>query len=290
MKRLVCVILSIVLVVGVFTACSKSDDSNTADLENVNFTVDYHYDDIDESSRRAYEKLCNAVIAGDSEVKFNTSMKNDVYQLFYTSFPLYALVDSLEILDDSTGVSITYTNDAEEHIAKVNQFLNKIEEIKTECGYGEVSIDRYIFNVYTYLTKNIQYDSSVITTFDTAIEGKGYSASICSLFEYLVLQGGGKASHIVGSAQIISYVEYQGQWYYFNPSLDIQKNQGSALTGFAMDSSRTGVSDYKFTNDDQVEEVTDNTFDKLKNSVSYEDNDDSVTVACGNESLVLNFN
>ncbi|MCH5320427.1 MAG: hypothetical protein J1E36_01610 [Eubacterium sp.] len=293
MKRLICVIISLVMIISVFTACSKADNSDTNQKNQENITIDTHYADIDESAVRAYEKLCDAVINYENEVKFNISLLDDVSQLFYTCFPLYPLVESIDFLEDQTGVSVTYVNSEEEHLSLVSQFFDKIEEIKAQCEYGSVNTDRYIFNVYTYITQNISIDNSVITTFDTALQGRGYSAPICSLFEYLVLQGGGKASHIMNldaGANIISYVEFKGEWYYFNPVLDIQKNQGSSLIGFAMNDSRVGGLEFNYTDESPVDKATDNTFDKLESSVSYALEGDKVNVICAdNESFVLDF-
>lgn len=293
MKKLISVIISLVMIIGIFTACSKADDSNTNQDNKANITIDTHYADIDESAVRAYEKLCEAVINYEKEVKFNISLLDDVSRLFYTCFPLYPLVESIDYLEDQTGVLITYVNTEEEHSALVSQFFDKIEEIKTQCEYGKVNTDRYIFNLYTYITQNISIDSSVITTFDTALQGKGYSAPICSLFEYLVLQGGGKASHIVNyeaGVNIISYVEFKGQWYYFNPVLDIQKGTGNSLIGFAMNDSRVGGVQFNYTDESPVDKVTDNTFDKLENSVSYILDGDKVNVMCKDDGFVLEFN
>lgn len=291
MKKAVSIILSMVLILGVFTACSGSSEQND-DAEEFNITVDTHYAEVDESSVRAYEKLCRAVIAGETEVKFNTSLINDVNRLFYTCFPLYSLVEVINITEDSSGVTITYKNSTEEHLSLVSQFFDKVEEIKSACGYGEVGTDRYIFNLYTYFTENVQIDNSVLTSFDTVMQGRGYSSAICSAFEYLVLQGGGKASHIINSAgaqNAVSLVEFKGQWYYFNPALDIEKNQGKALTGFAMNSGRAGTGEFYHTDETPAEEVTDDTFDSLKGSDSFEIDGNSVKVSCGGESFVIDF-
>ena len=294
MKKTVCTIISLVMIISVFSACSKDDNTKNEQKTQQNITLDSHYENTDESAVRAYEKLCNAVIAGEKEVKFNISLIDSVNQLFYTCFPLYPLVESIDILADSSGVKVTYKNSDEEHLSLVSQFFDKIDTIKAECEYGKVNNDRYIFNVYTYITKNFSLDNSVLTTFDTVIQGKGYSAPICSLFEYLVLQGGGRASHIlsVNSAEgIISYAEFKGKWYYFNPVLDIKNNKGNALTGFAMNDSRAGGSDFKYTDESPVDKVTDKAFDKLKNSKLYEIDGNKVNVTCGdNSSFVIEFN
>ena len=293
MKKLVCAIISVVMITVMFTACSNKENSET-EKTDINVTIDSHYQSTDESAKRAYEKLCNAVIKGEKEVKFNVSLMDSVNQLFYTCFPLYPLVESINVLDDSSGVKVTYKNSDEEHLKLVSRFFEKIDEIKAQCGYGKVNTDRYIFNVYTYITKNFSVDNSVLTTFDTVMQGKGYSAPICSLFEYLVLQGDGNSSHIMNvnsAAGIISYAEFKGKWYYFNPVLDIENNKGNALTGFAMNDSRAGGSDFKYTDESPVDKVTDKTFDKLKNSKSYEIDGNKVNVTCGdNSSFVIEFN
>lgn len=300
MKKAISLLLSAIFILSAFTACTKSDSTASDDNQptdnstrQLQFTVDSHYDNIDESAVRAYEKICSAVMNGDKEVRFNTSLLDNVYNLFYTSFPLFSLVESIQILPDSSGISLTYKNSDEEHKAIITGFVGRINEIMEQCQYGKVSTDRYIFNVYTYITSNFALDNSVITVNDALADNKGYSAVLSSLFEYLVLQGGGKASHIINahSSSMISLVQFKGEWYYFNPSLDIRNNQGKALTGFAMNSDRAGNIEYSYTDDSVVAAVTDNTFDKLKNSISFEIADDKVNVICSNnESFMLELN
>ncbi|MDE6470973.1 MAG: hypothetical protein K2L19_08150 [Eubacterium sp.] len=158
MKKAISLLLSIILIMSAFTACTKGD-SNDSDnnqtssdigIEQVKFTIDSHYENIDESAVRAYEKVCSAVINGEKEVKFNTSLLDDVHDLFYTSFPLFSLVESIQILPDSSGISLTYKNPDEEHKTIVSGFLNKINEIMAQCQYGKVSTDRYIL-IYIHI-------------------------------------------------------------------------------------------------------------------------------------------
>lgn len=291
MKKIICIILSLAIVSVLFSACSNQEVQEPAERL---ITVDSHYADTDESVIRAYEKLCNAVIAGEKEVKFNTALTDDVYQLFYTCFPLYVLVDSIDALPDSSGVSVSYKNSDEEHLSLVNRFFDRLEEIKKACNYGNVNTDRYVFNVYTYITQNFIIDDSVLTAFDVIVNGRGYSAAICSAFEYIVLQGGGKAGHILnytGSSNIMSFAEFKGKIYYFNPALDIVDNQGNALKGFAMNSDRTGNLQFYYTDEAEAERVTDNTFDILKNSKSFKSEGNNVRVDCGGDNgFLLEFN
>lgn len=260
--------------------------------KNNNFTVDSHYADIDESTIRAYEKICNAVVNGENEVKLNMNMFDDIYKVFGTSFPLFSLVEAIEYLPDSSGIEIKYKNSPEEHLKIVGDFYERTGEIMQECGYGSVNTDRYIFNVYVYITSNFTVDNSVITIPDVLLNNKGYPAVLCSLFDYLVLQGGGKACRVmdVSSSSIISAAQFRGEWYYFNPSLDIKYNQGKALTGFAMEQSRVNQYSYTYTDNTPVDIVTGNSYEKLKSSSSFACENDKVYVDCvNNESFVLEF-
>lgn len=293
MKKFLSVILLLVFVMSIFAACSDAAKEDDASQDSdVNITVDSHYENIDESSVRAYEKLCTAVVNGDSKVKFNTSLLDDVNQLFYTCFPLYPLVESIDLTGDSTGVTITYKNTAEEHLELVNAFYDKVDEIMQACEYGKVSTDRYIFNVYTYITSNMQSDSSVVTAYDAIMQGKGYSAAICSAFEYLVLQGGGKASHVISASdgqKIMSAAEFKDGWYYFDPAADIEDNGGKALTGFAVSSDRDGLGSFNYTDGEPVDIQGSESFEKLAYSVSYTVDGDTVNVTCSDGQGEMNI-
>ncbi len=287
MKKYISLLLSIIVCLTVFAGCTKSG----SDSEYV-ITMDSHYDYVNDTAVRSYEKLCNAVINGEEEVRFNTAHMDEINQLFYTCFPLYPLVESIDILENNTGVGIKYKNDMDKHTELVSQFNDKISDIMKECRYSKVSTDEYIFNVYVYITSNFKIDSSIFTTFDTVVEGKGYNASINSLFEYLVLRGGGKASHIISStgSNIMSMVNFAGKSYFFDPAKEIEINSGTALVYFAMDTSRAaGV--FLYTDNTDVEKIEDDSFSKLALSESYTVKKSTVTVQCSDESeFVFNLN
>lgn len=287
MKKYISLLLSIIVCLTVFAGCTKSG----SDSEYV-ITMDSHYDYVNDTAVRSYEKLCNAVINGEEEVRFNTAHMDEINQLFYTCFPLYPLVESIDILENNTGVGIKYKNDMDKHKELVSQFNDKISDIMKECRYSKVSTDEYIFNVYVYITSNFKIDSSIFTTFDTVVEGKGYNASINSLFEYLVLRGGGKASHIISStgSNIMSMVNFAGKSYFFDPAKEIEINSGTALVYFAMDTSRAGGV-FLYTDNTDVEKVEDDSFSKLALSESYTVKKSTVTVQCSDESeFVFNLN
>lgn len=276
MKKLLSVLIAFVLCAAVFTGCTNSNKSS-----DMLITVDSHYDDVNETAMSAYEKLCTAVINGEEDVRFNTARMDEVNQLFYTCFPLYPLVESIDVLDNNTGVSIKYKNDIDTHNSLVSEFNAKISDIMKECRNSKVSIDEYIFNVYTYLTSNFEIDADVLTVYDTVIQGRGYNAAVNSLFEYLVLQGGGKASHVVSSTGlgIISLVEFSGEYYFFDPAKELEENAGNTLVYFAMDSSRA-ASEFLYTDNTKVETVEDDTFSQLALSQSFTVEKSEVLVKC----------
>lgn len=299
MKKILSLLLAITLVTTLFTACSQKKETNANGSQGLKITKDFHYSDTDESTLRAYEKLCNAVINGEAEVKFNTAMTEKVNQLFYTCFPLYTLVDSIHFLEDKSGVTVVYKNSADEHKNKVSAFTAGVNEIMSACKYGQVSNDTYFVNLYSYITKNVSVDNSGSSAFDVIINKKGVPAAISSAFEYLLLQGGIDASHIVnmetgGMAKVLSSAQFKGNWYYFDPAGEIEKNKGAALVCFAMDDERAEIADTKgnflYTDQSEADVYTDKTYDVLKKSQSYAVDGSKLTVKIkNNDDFVLNL-
>lgn len=289
MKKSLAVFLCLIFIAGILAACSGKEAQES---DNLKITIDTHYADMDESTVRAYEKLCNAVLAGENEIKFNIAMSGDVTKLFYTCFPLYPLVSSINYNEDSTGFVIEYFHSQEEHLNLVKQFEEKINSIVEECGYGKVNRNQYIFNVYRYMCDNVSIDDSVTSTYETVMQGKGVSAAVNSMFEYIVLQGGGEASHVLnysGESKIISLVKFNGTWFYFDTAAEISDNTG-ALTQFAMDEERAGTG-FKFTDNEDVFEVGDNSYSRLALSQSYTEKSGEITVLCSDgKDFLLKFN
>lgn len=299
MKKILSILLSVLLTAAVFAGCSNNEKKGNADdvASDTYITVDSHYAFADESVKRAYEKLCTAVINGEDTVSFNTQMLDDITQLFYTSFPLNSLVSDIHLLQDRTGVSITYKNDTDIHKQKVAEFYNKVNEILDACSLDSAGKDRFVFNVYTYITANFQIDSSVVSVYDVIMNCRGAAASVNSAFEYLVLCGSGEASHVVnttGAAAMLSLVKFNSNFYYFDPASEIIANSGSALKYFAMNDKR--VSSYIFgglnyTDQTEVGAVDDETYDNLDSSDSYTVTENGISVNYGNnDTFMLDIN
>lgn len=302
MKKAISLILSAAFVCSLFAACSDksvNEDGNNKPSENnieLKITTDAHYSSLDESSIKAYEKLCNAVLNYKSEVKYNVSLSDDVNRLFYTSFPQYVLVDGIDFLNDNSGVKITYANDKETQNAKLKEFNADISKIMNKCGYGKVGKDEYLLNVYSYIASNFKVDNSVTTVFDTVLQGKGMSSTLSGLFEYLLLQNDINASHLINVdsnsiAKMISLADFKGQKYFFDVTSELEDNSGKALKYFAMDTKRAQTgSGFMFTDNSSPDEIDDETFSKLSTSSSYEISGSKVIVDIkGNDDFEFNL-
>lgn len=284
MKKIVSVFISVCMVLAVFAGCSKNKDNDKEQPIDFSVTYDSHYQNYDASAISAYENLCNAIINGEEEAKYNVRLLDYVNQLYYTGFPLNALVESINILPDSSGVEIKYKNDAETHSKLVADFNARINEILTECGSGTVGSSRFVFNVYEYINKNFKIDNSVVSTYDVIMQGRGVKSAVNSVFEYLILSGGGKASHTMNydnAPNMISLVNFNNDWYYFDPAGEIEDNGGKSLKYFAMNDKRIKAyisGQLTYTDGQDVGAVTGDKYSKLENSSSYEDKNGEINV------------
>lgn len=289
MKKIICILLSVVTAVVMFSACSadKEAKSENADF-SLKFTWDSHYSDVSEGAKTAYENAAQAIVNGDDSVSYSSQISDEVTILLYTSFPLISLVDSIDTASGGNSVTITYKNDKDKHAELVSAFSNKVQEIMEQCGYGSVSSNEYVVNVYHYVATNVAYDSNVTDTYSAITTGKGMSAAISGMFEYLLLQGGVEASHMVGkdaagTPWFFSRCKLGDTWYNFDIAAECAMNDGNGLTSFAMTDKEiisTGVQK-GFTYSDQSEpaavDMKENKYSVLRTSQSFEIKSDVIT-------------
>ncbi|MCM1115208.1 MAG: hypothetical protein NC397_06890 [Clostridium sp.] len=287
MKKIVSIILSMLLIVSVFAGCSGGSTAASVDSDKL-ITKDGHFSVMDASTVSAYEKLCNAVINYDSEVKFNTMLIDGVNVLYYTCFPLKALVKNVEVLEDNTGFSIIYANDIDTHKELIAQFSEKVNSILEACSYTKVSANRFLFNVYTYITSNFTIDNSITNTYDAIINNKGNSSAINSVFDYFINISGGdssKAINLVGSATVVSIAKLNGEYYYFDAAKEIETTAGEALEYFGMDDSRIHryvAGSFAYSDGSTIDNITDDHYAKLASSVSYSADEKEISVMLKN--------
>lgn len=289
MKKIICILLSVVTAVVMFSACSANKEAKSENADfSLKFTWDSHYSDVSEGAKTAYENAAQAIVNGDDSVSYSSQISDEVTSLLYTSFPLISLVDSIDTASGGNSVTITYKNDKEKHAELVSTFSNKVQEIMEQCGYGSVSSNEYVVNVYHYVATNVAYDSNVTDTYSAITTGKGMSAAISGMFEYLLLQGGVEASHMVGkdaagTPWFFSRCKLGDTWYNFDIAAECAMNDGNGLTGFAMTDKEiisTGVQK-GFTYSDQSEpaavDMKENKYSVLRTCQSFEIKSDVIT-------------
>lgn len=292
MKKVLSLILSLSLIFCIFAGCSNndSDEEPTSEPVSLTITTDESNSYLSQSSIRAYETLCSAVLNGETEANFNTTLIDDVNRLFYSDFPLSYLVGKLDIKSDNTGVSITYKNDTETHLSLVSEFTDKVNKILTDCGFGTVSPNVLVLNLYSYITKNtvIKYQSN--TVYELIINSSGYSSSLAGAFSYLLNQAGIKASVVKSTNEdgiaFMTETSFKGMNYIFNPFFEADKNKGEALCYFALDYdglASDGFTDVRYRNGDGVVfDDGNNDFSQLRSSISYKVDGNTLNVKTEN--------
>lgn len=243
MKKTIAILLVLVLMLGLFSACAKGSkaESTTAAPTGYSlaYTYDSHYAQTDPSAVRAYEKIAKAIAEGNETVLVNTDMMDDVNRLLYTGFPLMALVDTLTVNSDNSGVTIKYKNDTDKHLQLVGAFSQKVSAILKTCGKGTVSNNVYLLNVYHYVATHTTYDDSVTDIYTAILQSKGMSAAVSGMFEFLLQQGGVDAAHMIGedaagNPWYFTRCTLKDTEYNFDVTTELSVRKGEGLTCFAM--------------------------------------------------------
>lgn len=285
MKKVISIFLSVLTVVFAFTGCSsnsnKINEQKTEQAVQVNYTLSYtfdsHYSQISQSSVRAYETLCSAVVNYESQASFNTALIDDVNKLFYSSFPLAVLVDKIELNSDKSGVAIKYKNDKNTHFQLVNEFNDKINQILGDCGKGTVSNDVFLLNLYSYVGQNIKVSSGYNSIFDAVVNGIGFASSYANTLSFLLLQSGFKSAVVNSTNEngiaFMVETDFNGKTYYFNPYNEVVSTSGKGLTSFALtlnELNGLGYGEVSYSDGISVTSTNnDSSFPALRNTSSY---------------------
>ena len=289
MKKVISVLLSIVVIAGVFSACqSEKGESSATVLDSVSFTYDgaYSFEDV---TVRAYEDLCKAVIHSEGEVRINPSVFDDTMQLFYTSFPLNALVDKIEATPGA--YKITYKSEKTAH----SNTLDFIEKVHSVYPNAEESDAVKLVKIYNKIASSIKISqNTAINCYETIMTGEGTSFSYSNMFEYVLQQNGFKAYHILcenesGESKAISAAELDGKLYYFDVYAEFEDNGGKLLKYFGLTSAQLEKLGYKnliYTNRQQAQKAEDNRFSALRNCTKWEIDGENLLVTDKNGKVV----
>jgi hypothetical protein len=160
----------------------------------------------------------------------------------------------------------------------VSEFAQKIGEIQTACKNSTTSDAVYALNLYRYIATNAQEsDNSVCSLYETVTSGSGTVDSYSKLFEYLLLQAGIEAHHVICEDEDnvstgISLVKLGDEEFYFSPMLEYLDNKGKSLKYFGMstiDAELYGLTAFAYTNQEYIDELEFNKFDDCRKAKSY---------------------
>ncbi len=292
MKKFIAIILSVVLICGAFVGCADKNDAvptnSSTPASTLEFTYDTYYSSYDESTIHYYEQMCQAIIDQQTELRFNQSIYEQVSQLLFTSFPLVDLIEKVSINHDMSGITIAYKYDKAQHTQLVDDFVGKIEQIKSDCMFGKVSDNEFIINVYKYVSSNIVISqNSAITLYETITTNQGTSFTYSRMFEYILQQSGIDTSHVIALDKTngtwgLSIVFMDNSYFYCDPTKEFKDNGGTKLKFFGMttaDAMACGLSGFRFSDSTEIlVEIIDTRFAPCRNCESYTVADDVLTV------------
>lgn len=295
MKKALSLLLTVALVALTFSACTGGNDNTDSSDPTIKITYDSAYSNYDASVINGYQDICSAIIKGEASARVNTGMFSNIQRLVYTSFPLSHLVSSITVSSDKSGVDIEYKNDSDAHLALVKAFEDKINEIKDACGGDSANDSLYAVNLYNYIAKSIKVsDNDTISCYETIINGEGNSFTYSNMFEYLLLQKGIKAYHVIAydMAQTpfgITQAVLGDGTYYFDIMSEFYANKGQNLVYFGMttdDVKASGLNGMIYSNDEQAEDASDMDFDACRSCKSWKLNGSSLLVTRADNEVV----
>lgn len=283
MRKIISVMTLLCLLCGMMNACAASNPKKEESLLVLSYDSTYS---MDASVVRAYEQLCQAVLAGEKEVRISAALRDDALRLFYTSFPLSAIVKDVVVKEDNSGIELQYQK---KHASMVADFEKKIEDILAECQQNAGTNTAFAVNAYHYVASHIQQGAQH-TCYAALTENSGDSFAYAALFEYLLQQKGIPAYHILGADAAgnpwgLSMAELNGEVYYFDVMSEYDDNGGELLRYFGMtteDVIENGIKTLQLTNQKTPQDASDMLFEACRFCRSWE--------LQGNRLLVTNYN
>ena len=289
MKKISCII-------SAFSACSVDNKEETvAPEKTIKYTFDSAYANTDQSAVNAYESLCKAVTEYKNEVRMNTTLFESVTQLFYTSFPLSALVKDISVNDDGSGLNIIYKEEEEQHLNKVNSFFEKTDEILRKCSEGTTNKGVFTVRLYNYIASSVvKSEDETVSCLDTVLKGEGNSFSYSLLFEYILRQKDIPTYHVIASDAVgmgwgITGAVIYDNIYYFDIMSEFFDNGGKQLKYFGMTTKQIkneGLKDLVYTNRAPADDASDLKFDVCVKCVSWKLDGAKLLITTNNEEVV----
>lgn len=286
MKRFLCVILCLMLTALSFSACAGSGkNEETAEAPALAAVYDSAYSGYDAGIVSAYESLCSAVFKGEESVRFNVGFTEKVRRLFYTSFPLNALVESVDENEDRSGVKVVYKLSKEEHLKAVEDFIAKVNAVLEKCKDSNKNVTA--IKLYNYIASGIQpSEDKTVSCYDTLMKSVGSSYSYAQLLSYLLQLCGIKSCYVLANDALgvpwgLVQAEIKGSWYYLDPMTEFYDNTGKKLMYFGMtekDIKKEGLTEPVYSDNRAAKDASSLDFDACRYCNSFEIKDNNLIV------------
>lgn len=283
MKKILSLISALAFIICSFSGCTDQSASDAG--FSLSYTYDSHYSGAESDAVEVFEQLCSAVAAGETSVTVNNESYDTASRLFYVSFPLSKLVNSINLNSDGS-LRISYTETNSRHRELVEEFTDKTYSVLTECGYPETSGNELLLNIYTYVSENIKQNLDYSTAYDALMAGEGSSSAYESLFRFLVQQAGFYASRVYcvsyDGTHFMTEINLDGELYYFDPCAENSYSDGKGLSYFGLGyiglQQMGAGSEVYYSDDERIPfEQDSGRFDDLFQTVSYEYSDGKIT-------------
>lgn len=232
MKKFLSVFLSILMIVTVFAGCSSNGLKSSLDI-----TLDSNVE-MQPEVEKAYKKVCKSIIKGEETVEFGKDIEYDVNLLLKSQFPLINLVEYIRYNEKNESYDIAYKNSVDEHKTLVQKFTDKCNSIISAAKETAKNNDvLFIMNIYKYFAQSVTNKTITGNSYTAIVENTGQSPAVSSAFEYILMQSGFNATHIIGSKEngayaVWSAVEIDDEYYFFDPYAENVKNGGNGLKYF----------------------------------------------------------
>ena len=292
MKKTISVILCLLIAAISLVSCSskKNEENNATLWDSFYYTYDsaYSYDD---ATIRAYEDLCKAIVNGSDEVRMNSAYFDDVMALYNTSFPLSAIVESIEQSESVYKIKYKY----EDAHGKAYEFVEKADEIQGACNNEFNNDNLRAVKLYNYIASSIKVsDNSAITCYETIMTGEGTTFSYSKMFAYLLQQMGIKSYYVLcedetGAAKAMVMAELNEELYYFDVFKEFEDNEGKNLKYFGMtseDIKAYGIKNAVFLNSQPASDASALKFEALRNCKKWELDEENLLITKQDDEIV----
>ena len=268
MRRLFCLLCAIaVLASGICTGCSSLNSGNpeasTVETEATNkgdavhhefktfVYSDFYREIYDEATEETFRAYCEAVSKGETEFVCTSDdfmITTRLKMLASEYMPLAYTYAKITAIDADNVAHIDYDLSADEFLAKLEAFKNKVIQILDETCKAGYSDAENAIAIYDYFAKNFTY-TTYTSSYVVIMEGNGVCQDFASAYDYLLGQVGidaGVCNSMLNKQvpHTWSLIRIDGEYYHADPTYALSNPGTIRYFGFT-DEMRAGLDNYE---------------------------------------------